>query len=290
MDMNLTTKVLRARSGSHLFGLNTEFSDEDFLEVWLGSPRLYLGFVSSDVAEQTIDGNQDTRVFEFRRWLKLLLTGNPNVLPTLWASDEMFLYKTQVFDGLLALRDAFLGRHLYLPFSGLAASNLKRLKEAKPSEIHLLTDCEERLEQALGKVDAFTQEERDKYSDDIDTVEWLRKKYFSGKMGQKRKDAVRTFGYDPKNAYATILTLVLAKRIAEDGVVGLPDGEYGEKVRKTLLSVKNGEWDLRSVIEFATLSDHVVKELFSRSSLPAAPDRKKVEQFCMDVLRKHCLS
>ena len=43
--------ILKIRAGSHLYGLNTPTSDEDFIGVYLSTPEELLGLNHSEIIE-----------------------------------------------------------------------------------------------------------------------------------------------------------------------------------------------------------------------------------------------
>lgn len=101
-----------------------------------------------------------------------------------------------------------------------------------------------------------------------------------GYMGEKRKQLVSRFGYDPKNAAHLI-------RLLNMGVEFLNEGRlYVERTSDAgyLLSIKRGEHSLDSIKKEAEHLFRLAKEAYVRSSLPAEPDRDKVEKLLIELL------
>jgi len=100
-----------------------------------------------------------------------------------------------------------------------------------------------------------------------------------GYMGQKRKALVEKFGYDTKNAAHLIRLLRMAIEFLGDGrmQVSRPDA-------KELLQIKAGAWSLEKVKKEAEELFKLSKEAFVRSKLPSEPNRRDVNQLCVNVI------
>ena len=70
----------------------------------------------------------DIVTYEFLKFMKMIVDGNPNVLTMLWIEDEHYIYRSPESELLIASRDMFLCKHLEKPFLGYAASQLKRME------------------------------------------------------------------------------------------------------------------------------------------------------------------
>lgn len=87
-------------------------------------------------------GRQGTREFtvgvwdivthEFRKFMRQLQKGNPNVLGLLWLDEKDYLFRSPEAQWLISERDKFMGMHLRKPFLGYAESQLERME--KPSK------------------------------------------------------------------------------------------------------------------------------------------------------------
>lgn len=109
----------------------------------------------------------------------------------------------------------------------------------------------------------------------------MERKVFEGYMGAKRKRLVEQYGYDTKNAAHMI-------RILRMGIEFLNTGEMRVDRRgkdaDELLAIKHGEVPLEKIKKSAEFLFRLAEAARDRSSLPEKPDRKAIEQLCVDIV------
>lgn len=83
--------------GSVLYGLNNESSDIDYRGLFIATDKKYItGF---DTIESIVQDNEiDSTYYELTRYLKLLRKSNTQVLEILFAPDDSFTYKSDLFN------------------------------------------------------------------------------------------------------------------------------------------------------------------------------------------------
>jgi predicted nucleotidyltransferase len=69
----------------------------------------------------------DIVIYEAKKFISLLLKGNPNVLSALWLEEKHYLHKTKAGQLLIDNRQLFVGKHVYRSFTGYAYSQLHRM-------------------------------------------------------------------------------------------------------------------------------------------------------------------
>lgn len=119
--------ILLGLGGSHGYGTNIEGSDIDLRGVALNSKGDLIGLSSF---EQYEDRATDTVVYAFMKFVRLLLTCNPNIIEILGLDEDQYLLKTDIGQELLDARHLFLSRRAAASFSGYADSQLRRLQNA----------------------------------------------------------------------------------------------------------------------------------------------------------------
>lgn len=102
---------------------------------------------------------------------------------------------------------------------------------------------------------------------------------FNGYMGEKRKALVERHGYDTKNAAHLIRLLRMGIEFLRDGEMNVLRHDAAE-----LLAIKHGEWSLEKVKAEAERLFVRAEGVYDRSTLPAAPDREKVNALCVEVV------
>ncbi len=114
------------KHGSHAYGTNLPTSDLDLRGIFVAPQSYYHGFLN--VIEQVEQkAPEDFVLFELRKFFKLAVDANPNVLELLYTDPSDHIWYTTALDKLLEHRDLFLSRKIKHTFSGYAAAQLKRI-------------------------------------------------------------------------------------------------------------------------------------------------------------------
>lgn len=111
--------------GSHAYGTNVETSDTDYAGVFIQSLDDILG---NKYTEQINDDNNDTVIYEVRRFLELLGTNNPTVLELLNTPEDCVIYKDPIFDLILNNREKFITKICAKSFGGYAKQQISKAK------------------------------------------------------------------------------------------------------------------------------------------------------------------
>lgn len=129
-----TSLVLLGRRGSEAHGTYipstdpNSIDDRDLMGICIPPVKYYLGLSSWEGAE-AMKGPWDVVLYEFRKFVRLLMKQNPNVLGMLWLDEEDYLYKSPIGEALIKYRDLFRDRHVAAAaFSGYAMSQLKKMR------------------------------------------------------------------------------------------------------------------------------------------------------------------
>jgi predicted nucleotidyltransferase len=127
--------ILLALTGSRGYGLETATSDYDYRGVFIATKPYYLGF---DLIEQKDRGwdteptekftflSQDTCLYELKKFLKLLVDNNPNILELLWFKN--YINITEVGEKLRQHRQMFLSKKVKQTYSGYGYAQIKKLE------------------------------------------------------------------------------------------------------------------------------------------------------------------
>lgn len=218
----------------------------------------------------------DVVTYDFRKFIRLLLKGNPNVLGLLWLREEDYLMRSDAFRLLQEHRRLFAAKSVYASFAGYAQGQLVRMTSYSP-EIQKEIDA---LQTALEDAGWHLQDVMDNRSvpmpkgmtpDEANTkaarLRFLRAKYHAAYMGEKRRGLVVKHGYDTKNAAHLIRLLVMCKEFLQSGELHV----YRTNDADMLRTIKRGEWPLDEVKKRAEALFSEVKIERDRSTLPAEP-------------------
>jgi hypothetical protein len=137
--------ILLAYRGSIAHGMYTppsdpnSIDDKDVMGVCVPPVDWYFGIHAAFPANQAFPTNGtkeikrdewDIVVYEARKFIQLLVQGNPNVLMLLWLEKNYYLRVTEAGQMILDKRDIFVGRHVYKAFTGYAYGQLHRMTHA----------------------------------------------------------------------------------------------------------------------------------------------------------------
>ncbi len=129
-DVSACTVFLQV-AGSHLYGTNRPGSDRDYRGVCIPrDPSFYVGF-GLNAFEQKDAGwpeDEDKVVYDFRKALRLMADGNPNMIDLLYGPEDSHLVCLPAWDRVLAHRDKFLSKKMRHTYGGYAFAQLKRIK------------------------------------------------------------------------------------------------------------------------------------------------------------------
>jgi predicted nucleotidyltransferase len=118
-----TNIILSGVVGSYAFGLATEDSDVDLMQVVLDPPESYIGLHSSTKASQKIGEEEDKTVYEFRDFVKLCLKSSPNTIPLLFLDEYITI--NDIGKELVSLRECFISKKLIHTFYSMGDSQLQ---------------------------------------------------------------------------------------------------------------------------------------------------------------------
>jgi predicted nucleotidyltransferase len=145
-------KILQIKSGSHLYGTNTENSDIDYLGIYVPS---YYELLTSDsfvneidlsVVDKLNNGKNSTnavdcKYYAFKNFINLAMTNTPNILEMLFVNPENIIFINDFGQKLLNSKQMFLHKGLLNRFVGYANSQAHKMiiKSDKFNEMNLIT-------------------------------------------------------------------------------------------------------------------------------------------------------
>lgn len=127
--------ILIALTGSRGYGLATATSDYDYRGVFIATKPYYLGFETIEQADRGWEEetpsqfpflSKDTCFYELRKFLKLSVDNNPNILELLWFND--YVHLTEVGNILKQHRQMFLSKRVKFTYSGYGYAQIKKLE------------------------------------------------------------------------------------------------------------------------------------------------------------------
>lgn len=317
--------IFVTKHGSHAYGTNLPSSDEDFKGIVIPPKEYFLGFNKKFEQTESRNPDivlYDIRKF-FRlaadcnpSIIEVLFTD-----PSDWileGESKAYLSFGKIYDE----KESFLSRKAKHTFSGYAISQLKRIKThkrwllkplSKPPtrQDYGLKENREVPKEQLGAAEASILRELDLsggvpefskletiahklgYDDNfIDYLhreqkyrqahqEWTQYCTWKEQRNPARAKLEAKFGYDTKHAMHLVRLLRMCREILEDGqvLVKRPDA-------KELLEIRAGAWNYEDLMTWAEKQDQELVEVEKRSKLPKSPDREKLNNLCINIIKE----
>jgi len=116
--------IFKTIVGSQAYGTATVNSDLDVKGIYVQSLNEILGF---NYIEQ-INVSKDETYYEVKRFLELLVQGNPTMLELLFMPENCIIEKKPIFDFILKHKDKFITKKCLESFGGYAISQIRKAK------------------------------------------------------------------------------------------------------------------------------------------------------------------
>jgi predicted nucleotidyltransferase len=104
--------------------------DKDIMGVCIPELNNYLGFGKFQQKEKMYK-EWDSVVYEIRKFFRLLLKANPNVMSLLWLEPNMYITRNELGARLIENRELFVSKQAYHSFNGYAYGQFKRMTHFK---------------------------------------------------------------------------------------------------------------------------------------------------------------
>lgn len=117
--------------GTHIPNTDpSSIDDKDIMGVAVGPMNCYHGLQNFE--QKAVQHNEwDSVVYEVRKYFRLLLKQNPNVISLLWLNDNHYLHKSLYGKVLLDEKHLFSSKEAYHSFAGYANAQLHRMTHWK---------------------------------------------------------------------------------------------------------------------------------------------------------------
>ncbi len=109
--------------------------------------------------------------------------------------------------------------------------------------------------------------------------QWASYQEWQKSRNPQRAELEAKFGFDTKHALHLVRLLRMCREILTTGkvLVRRPDAEE-------LLEIRAGAWDYHKLVDWAEGQDKELAEVAKTSTLPNQPDRKKLDQLCVEMI------
>ncbi len=311
--MNLTeiankNKILEIIVGSHLYGTNTPTSDLDYSGVFLPTKEFVFGFrrveeinlsiIDKDARGKNTQHAVDKKLYEFRKFVKLAMENNPNIIEQLFVNKPNILYINDSGRALLAERHKFPHKGLLQKFKGYAFAQKHKMiiRSDKFNELdnafNYLKDYPDQkavLVELKDKLLPFMKFNKDYCAiGDLNLQKGIFVKKALGMIAERlskvgnRKNLITKYGFDTKFASNLIRLLLEGKELISTGEIIFPLAYH-----QTILDIKEGKMAIKEVLDYAEQLEGEIDIAAEKSELPNKPRFDEIETFAINLLEKH---
>ena len=309
-------KLLVYRVGSHLYGTDTPTSDEDFSGVFMPDEDSVFGFERIDQVDMSVkskreDGKNDGDavdmvLYEFRKFVRLALDNNPNILEQMFVNKEnvVFSDKGGFGNALLANAEKFPHAGLKEKFLGYAFSQKHKMV--------IRTDNYSALENALEWLIDYVKTPEDGKTllvevlpkklpfmsvkgDNVLVGDLLFQKHFMLRkvikmVAERLSKATHRVSLLTKHGYDTKFGSHLLRLMLE-GIELLKTGriEFPLKERQLILDVKLGKYKMTEVLKMAEDLENQVEDMAVLTELLRKPRYNEVQDMVKRSLKLYLL-
>lgn len=133
-NLKLST-ILLGYMGSHSHGtyippVDDGIDDKDVMGICVPPKEYFLGLSKFEQCDTWVD-EYDIVIYEVRKFIRLLLKNNPNVMGLLWLRPQDYIKITPQGQKLIDNRSVFASKQAFYSFTGYANGQLKRMTHYK---------------------------------------------------------------------------------------------------------------------------------------------------------------
>ena len=244
---------------------------------------------------QSPDPNKDTEwdftVWSIVKYFVNLRDASPNVIDSLYTTQDCVAVATQVAQHIRHNRRLFLSKKVFHTFKGYAYSQLKKMSRhedyteyarwAESQGIPLefsMADLAREWKLARGEMYADMQ---------LPQVPQAILKLAYRKLDKievpttKRIDDLLTYGYDLKFAYHLVRLLLEAEQLLDEGDLDL------RRNSEMLKAIRAGDWSRDKVIDFFERREKTLEEKYQSTKLPHSPNHEAIKILLLECLEMH---
>jgi len=297
-EMAERNRILLLQTGSKLYGTDTAESDDDKVAIFLPDIEYVFGFQKCEMV-QTCSKDVDFVQYEFRKFVKLAMECNPNVIELLFCADKNILWKNEFGNDLLDVRHLFPFRDgIVNRFKGYAFSRKHKMTVKKEHYDDLLRWIEKLetykdnylFDLKMGDVFKRMIPEKNNFikAGDIKLQSnWTLKKSYKiiksriERVGNRTKS--QGVAYDGKFAMHLIRLLHEAFLFLRDGYIEFP---FNGDELKTLKEIRNGEWELDGILSLSEKMEKRIDFLIGTTKLPVRQKFDEIQKFTVKMMKK----
>jgi len=307
-------RILEIISGSFLYGTAIPgVSDKDFVGIFMPNEEHILGFkkceeVDFSIVSKNEQGKNtkealDRKLYEFRKFIKLAIENNPNIIEILFCNKESRVFINDIGWELIGMNTLFPYKGCKDKFLGYAFSQKHKMIIKKDHYFDLISgfdylsrfnDDKYIVEITMGPRPPFIQINSDEKHNvkfvvigDLNITPSKTIKAAKSMIQERldkvgnREELLLKHGFDTKFASHLI-------RLMAEGVKLLKDGylEFPLKEAPMILDIKLGKWTISKILEYSNELEKEIESLAATSRLPSNPNTELLERFTINKLKE----
>lgn len=302
--------IYKIRGGSHLYGVNTPLSDEDYIGIFLNKSDEILGLKTCD----TIEENQvskhengkntseavDCKYYSLHHFCKLACNNNPTILEMFFANKDNIIYCDNFGKKIIDNYHLFISKKSEKSYIGYALSQKQKsfVKSSNlKSLVDTLSDLNKKDETYLSKTMLYDVVEEYRWMLSTHIPSYIEigdlkfnnqklkdvKKSIENRINKAshRSDGILQHGLDYKFMSHAVRLLYEGIEVLQSGKITFP-----LKNRKEILDIKNGKLTPLEIIELIEDLEKKYYEVADKCTLPDSVDSTKINNLLVDIYKE----
>lgn len=279
-------------SGSIAYGTNNENSDIDIRGFYLEDKDEF--FTLTQIKEEYINEDTDTVIYVFKKFIKLLINCNPNIIELLGTNKEHILYANDIGNKLRNNYQLFLSKKAYSTFIGYATAQLRRLENA-------LSIINNKDEQMLNSIQSMLLKESNQFNGNFNIYldDGLKCNINSNNISLKYlisfikgletnvnnfdKINNRNKKKDAQHLYKHAMHLIRLYLMGIDILKNQQINTYRYKEHKLLMNIRNGKLSMQEIFNLKNDLQQEIDLAYKYCTLPDIPDYDKINNLMLDI-------
>lgn len=218
-----------------------------------------------------IHDNSEGKEYDFSfhsiiKFMYLLQNSNPNILESIFVSQDCILHNTEIGQRFIDNRHKFLSRKCYASFRGYAYRNMSR---------YVNVQIPKTVEEAKAVLPQDITFDKVLDLDDVPDI------FHKMKEESNRNKYFFDYGYDVKGAYHVVRLLLQCEQILKDNDLRLRENS------ELLKSIRRGEWSKEKLTKFADEKLIALEKLFQETKIIKEPDSVFCKNLLVTALEHH---
>ena len=310
MEIRQSNIIFRCITGSQLYGTATPESDTDIRGVFVAPASCYFGMPLENI-EEVVTATPDVTLWEIRKFFRLCLTNNPNILELLFIPDSHVLSTTDLWREIMANKKIFISAKSKATFAGYATSQLKRIrlhrewllhpieKQPKRSDFGLPEDMslvtKEQLNAFITLTHNYSNKMVEQFQIDHNFLLVLQREHeyqnalklwndyrmWEATRNPARHELEKKFGYDTKHAGHLARLISEGLELLMTGKITFPRPDKDE-----LRAIIGGKYTYDELLEKYGNADDAFNALENKFVLPKSANEIEADKLCQELVQR----